>query len=246
MNRRILTLLVAVFFLAGCANKDQIAKVLKDNPDLVFDAIKDHPMEYVKALQSVQRALTARTSTEGDFQNPKNPKLASNTTFRGPASAPVTIVAYSDFECGYCSKGADIVEEVLKKYKDKVRYTVKHLPLPFHKSAKIAAQYFEAIQLQDTKKAWDFYKKLYANQGKLKEGEAYLKSLASGLKVDMAKLAKDVNSAQVLTKIDNDTAEAREFGIQGTPAYIINGVSIRGYAPIEEFSRIIDKHLGKS
>src|SRR5262249_20098487 len=58
---------------------------------------------------------------------------------KGPQSAPVTIVEFSDYQCPYCSRAETTVQEVLKKYGDKVRFVYRDYPLSFHPNAEIAA-----------------------------------------------------------------------------------------------------------
>ena len=58
---------------------------------------------------------------------------------RGSSSAPVTIVAFSDFECPYCEKGHAIIQQVEREYGEKVRIAYKAYPLDFHSHAMIAA-----------------------------------------------------------------------------------------------------------
>ena len=72
--------------------------------------------------------------------------MADNRAYFGDKKAPITIVEYSDFQCGFCKRaGEQSVKQVLDQYKGKVRVLYKHLPLDFHKQAMIAAQYYEAV-----------------------------------------------------------------------------------------------------
>ncbi|NBT58846.1 hypothetical protein EBT16_08700 [bacterium] len=99
-------------------------------------------------LQMMQQKAEAQ-QREDEFKSPKKPKLSKDRAVLGSLSSPIIIVAYSDFQCPYCSRGANTIEEVRKKYGKKVAFVFKHLPLPFHPMAQPAAEYFEAIALQD-------------------------------------------------------------------------------------------------
>ena len=189
--------------------------------------------------------LEAQHQMDEEFKNPKQPVVKDTDNFKGNKNAPITIVTYSDFECSFCSRAHGIVEELLKKYDGKIRYTFKNLPLTsIHPYAMISAQYFEAITLQDKELAWKFHDTVFENQEILNEqGEAYVKSVAKNLGVDMNKLEEDVKSDAVKNKIKEDSAEAIKFGFRGTPAFLVNGVSLMGAQPVEEFSKIIDRHL---
>src|SRR5262249_34970741 len=157
--------------------------------------------------QAAEQAKRMEEEREKFFKDPLKPYLGPDQAFRGPKEAKITVVEYTDFECPFCSRGASTMAELKKKYSDKVRVTVKHLPLPFHPQAMISAQYFEAIRMQNAESAWDFHDKVFAGQDKLRaDGEKFLKSIASGYKgkVDMARLAKDVKSDAVIKKIKAD------------------------------------------
>jgi protein-disulfide isomerase len=131
--------------------------------------------------------------------------------------------------------------ELMEKYKGKIRFAYKHLPLSFHPQAMPAAQYYEAIRLQSPEKAWQFHDEIYKNQRKLQNGEAFLKEIAKKLKVDMAKLAKDAKSEGVQKRIDADMAEAAKYGFQGTPGFLINGIPVKGAYPTSHFDGLIEE-----
>jgi protein-disulfide isomerase len=133
------------------------------------------------------------------------------------------------------------VMELMAKYKGKIRFAYKHLPLSFHPQAMPAAQYYEAILLQSPEKAWEFHDEIYKNQRKLQNGEAFFKELAKKLKVDMVKLAKDVKSEAVQKHIDADIAEAGKFGFQGTPGFLLNGIPVKGAYPASHFDGLIEE-----
>jgi protein-disulfide isomerase len=105
----------------------------------------------------------------------------------------------------------------------------------------ISSKYYEAIRLQDEKKSWEFHDRIYKDQAKLRNGEAFLKATAKELKVDMAKLEKDVKSEAVQKRIDADMAEAAKFGFQGTPGFLLNGVPVKGAYPTAHFDQLIEE-----
>jgi protein-disulfide isomerase len=130
---------------------------------------------------------------------------------------------------------------MLEKYKGKITFVYKHLPLSFHPNAMPASKYYEAIRLQNEDKAWKFHDDLYENQAKLKLGVKYFKSVAKKLKVDMNKLAKDVDSKKVQDRIDADLAEAKKFGFNGTPGFLLNGIPVKGAYPESHFVSIVEE-----
>lgn len=263
--RDVASLSAAALLLTACTpTPDALEKALQDNPELlqqavarqlaehpeaVFAAIEQDPEGFIAAAgkaQQEQRRLAQQRQLDEAFANPLEPAVEADRVIFGNPDAPVTIVEYSDFECPYCSRVNPTVQKLMTDYGDKLRVVYKHLPLGFHKLAMPAARYFEAIGLQDPAKARAFHDALFANQKAFAEGgEDYLRQTAEGLDVDMARLAADLESEQVTARIAADTAEAQQFGIRGTPGFLINGVPLNGAKPYAEFQIIIDRHLAE-
>lgn len=247
-----IVLFAAVFALAtGCTSKDDLKKMIKENPEIITEAIEANPEKFIDALnnavkaaqegQGKKREEDEKKALEESFNNPLQAEIRSDESFRGNPNAPITLVEYSDFECPFCSRGFATVQELLKKYEGKIRFVYKHLPLSFHPQAMPASQYYEAIRLQSPEKAWQFHDAIYKDQRSLQNGEAFLKKIAQGLKVDMARLAKDVKSEAVQKRIDADIAEANKYGFQGTPGFLLNGVPVKGAYPTSHFVGIIEE-----
>ena len=244
------SLFVLITFL-GCSKEAQLKKdltnVFKENPEILADAIKNNPVEFMEAVKEAASAARSAFAKKRDekttkyYDEPLKPVIRKDETIRGTKDAPLVLVEYSDFECGYCSRGYSTVMELMNKYKGKVQFIYKHLPLSFHKQALISSQYYEAIRLQDEKKAFRFHDEIFKKQAQLKRGEKFLKKIAKNLKVDMKKLKKDVVSKKVLERIKEDQKEAEKFGMRGTPGFILNGVPIRGAHPIKSFVNIIEE-----
>lgn len=252
------TLSLAIFssaLLMSCtsdkAMKDQISKILKENPAILTEAIEKHPAEFITALQNAsknaqeamgkQREQEEKKQLEDSFSNPLVAEIRTDEAIRGPKDAVITLVEYSDFECPFCSKGNETVNALMKKYEGKIRFIYKHLPLSFHESAMITAQYFEAIRMQNTEKAFLFHDEIFKNQAKLKNGVAFLDSAAKKAGADMVKLKKDLNSDAVKNRIAADVQEAGKFGMQGTPGFLLNGVPVRGAYPADYFVTLVNE-----
>jgi protein-disulfide isomerase len=235
---------------------EQLAKAIKENPSLLADAIKKNPEAFKDALMSAQQQLQkerakeqqeeAAKEQEKHFAEPLQPQLTADQVFKGDEKAKLVIVEYTDFECPYCSRGAQTMDEVLKKYSGKVKVTVKHLPLPFHPNAMPAARYFEAVRMQSPAAAAKFHDAVFGNQGELRQGgEKFLEAQAVKAGAKLAKLKTDLKADSITKKIDADMAEARTFGFRGTPSFLVGGVPVRGALPPEEFAKIIDRILNK-
>lgn len=244
--------LITLFLFASCtADKKQIGELLKKNPELVTDVIKEHPAKFIEALNTAVKAAQQdqrkkqeedeKKKFEESFKNPLKPVIGENRIVRGPKDAPLVLVEYSDFECPFCSRGYQTVQALMKKYDGKIKFIYKHLPLSFHPNAMPAAEYMEAIGLQSKEKAGKFHDELFENFSKIKNGESFFKSVAKKLGVDMAKLQKDLKSEAVQSIIKADMAEAKKYGIQGTPGFVFNGIPVKGAYPPSHFEGIVEE-----
>jgi protein-disulfide isomerase len=160
---------------------------------------------------------------------------------KGPETAPVTIVEFSEFQCPFCLKVSPIVKKIEEVYKGQVRTVWKHLPLSIHQNAMDAALAAEAARNQG--KFWEYHDKLFANQDRL-EVES-LKQYAHELQLDLARFEKDRLNLDNRKKVEADMAEARALGVSATPSFFINGRFIRGAQPFETLSKVIDEELTK-
>jgi protein-disulfide isomerase len=250
--KKIIMTLATLGLIVSCNSdkglKDKVGKILIENPDILAKAIEANPADFMQAVQkaakNAQKGMAKKREEDEKrkmaeaIDKPLQPVLRDEAV-RGTKGAPLVLVEYSDFQCPFCTRGFDTVLKLMKKYPGKIQFIYKHLPLSFHQQAMLASQYYEAIFLQSPKKAFAFHDELFANQPKIKMGNSYLKKVAKKLKVDMKKLAKDVNSEKVKKRIAEDQAEAAKFGMQGTPGFLINGVPVKGAYPAEYFEGII-------
>jgi protein-disulfide isomerase len=159
----------------------------------------------------------------------------------GPKSAKVTIYEFSDFQCPFCSKGADTITALKKEYGNKIRVVFKNLPLGFHQHAELAARAAHAAGKQG--KFWQMHDKLFENYRNL--GDELIKGYAKEVGLDMAKWEKDLNSASTKAKVEADKKLANKVGARGTPNFYINGEHLAGAQPIDRFKAIIDRELKK-
>lgn len=250
--RKILLLIPAILAFQACTvDKKTVGQLLKDNPEILTDAIKENPDKFITALNDAVKVAQAgqrkkreeeeKQKFEESFKNPLKPQIRTDEIIRGDKNAPLTLVEYSDFECPFCSKGYQTVTQLLKKYKGKIRFVYKHLPLSFHANAMPASQYYEALRLQSPQKAIDFHDELFENFSKIKQGEKFFRGIAKKIGANMKKLEKDLDSDAVKARINEDLAEAKKFGFQGTPGFLLNGIPVRGAYPADHFDGIVEE-----
>jgi protein-disulfide isomerase len=172
---------------------------------------------------------------------PTIPVRAEGPT-RGPADAPVTIVEFSDYECPFCSRAESVVEQVMQTYGDKVRLVYRDYPLDMHPNARIASEAASCAHAQG--KFWEYHAKLFANQRAL--GEEKLKVYADEVGLDRAKFDECLRTKPFRAAIDKDLADGAKAGVNGTPAFFINGRMLSGAQPFEKFREVIDEELASA
>jgi protein-disulfide isomerase len=251
-------ILGSIFILGtvSCVSKEHIAQTIRENPDIIYDAIKKDPAKFMNAVrtaaESAQRTAyedqqkEMMNSVEKDFKNPRQVKVDAKRVLAGAENAPVTIIKYADFQCPACRMGYVSLEKIKDKYKGQVRIIHKNIPLEsIHPMARLSAQVYESLLLTDKPKAVAFYKKAYNEQGKWKSADdvwAMVKSVGANKKTVEARIAKgDIDKS-----IEEDLKEHTEQGFEGTPAYVVNGVGMYGAQSEEDFSAVIERHLKKN
>ena len=250
-----LTLLFSTLALSGSLFaadlKDEISKVLKENPEILYQVIQENPAEFMAVLQvaakqaqqqeAITKKLQEKKEFEASFNNPLKPTIRKDEAIRGSKDAPLVLVEYSDFQCPFCQRGYNTVMELMEKYPGKIQFVYKHLPLSFHAEAKPTAHYYEALRMQSNELAFKFHDAVFQDISKLKQGEPFLKQLAQKSGADMKLLAKTLKErkGEIQARIQQDIDEAQKFGMTGTPGFLLNGIPLRGAYPVAQFENII-------
>lgn len=159
----------------------------------------------------------------------------------GPAKAPVTIIAFTDFQCSYCRRGHETLKQIEKVYPGKIRLVQRQFPLDFHKRARAAAE--AALCAGDQGQFWAYADKLFAHQQKLEDAD--LQQYAEELHLDPGRFSQCLDGHKYASQIDRDIADGERFGVRGTPAFFINGRFLSGAQPIENFQEVIDEELAR-
>jgi protein-disulfide isomerase len=166
---------------------------------------------------------------------------------KGDKNAPVTMLEFSDFECPFCSRFAmGTLPQIVSEYVDKgkVKMAYRHFPLGFHANAKPAAMASECAREQGGDDVfYKFHDKIFADQKNLSVDNLKKWAVEMGLKADQFNTCLDTRKFEKL--VDADMAEAQTYGINGAPAFFINGRLISGAQPFAAFKTVIDEELAK-
>ncbi|MDJ0384265.1 thioredoxin domain-containing protein [Streptomyces sp. G-G2] len=161
----------------------------------------------------------------------------------GRADAPVVLIEYSDFKCGYCGKFArDTEPELVKKYVENgtLRIEWRNFPI-FGAESEAAAKASWAAARQDRFAA--FHAAAYAEGAKEKGfGEARLLELAREAGVpDQQRFQQDMAGREAAAAVRQDQEEGYRIGVTSTPSFLVNGQPIAGAQPMEAFTAAITK-----
>lgn len=224
-------------------------KIPKEN---INDQIKEKVRQFLEvekkkvAIENWIGQKTKNSPVEVYVSEPKRPTFdveVGNAPFVGGADAKVTVVEFSDFQCPFCAKGAEIMNEVKKKYGNKVKIVFKNYPLPFHTHAKDAAHAALCVHEQKAELFWKLHDVMFADQTKLARSD--LGAAAKKVGADSSKFDACMSSNKFMAAIEADMEQGKNLGVQSTPTFFVNGQLINGAHPIEVFSQIIDTELNK-
>ncbi len=228
----------------------EVQKLYDDNKDQLngasLDSVKPRIVQYLKQQKGAAVAQTYIAGLKKKYKTTVllHPPVVEVGTGprppRGGANAAVTIVTFSDYECPFCKRAESTVDQVMKAYGDKVRLYFRDYPLPFHQHARPAAEAAECANAQG--KFWDYHDKLMASKDLSPEN---LKKMAADTGMDAKKFDECVAKNPYKDIIEKDIADGATAGVNGTPAFFINGRLISGAQPFEKFKEIIDEELAR-
>jgi protein-disulfide isomerase len=158
----------------------------------------------------------------------------------GPATAPVTIVMFSDFQCPACARTHPVLKQVMAEYAGKVRLVVRDFPLDIHANAVNAALAANAAAKQG--KYVEYIERLYANQNSL--DRPTLVRFATELGLNAKQFEIDFTDAAAAAEIKQDQADGEKAGVGSTPTIFVNGVKVHSLSA-SAFRRAINRALTK-
>jgi len=169
--------------------------------------------------------------------------IANARHFDGDPNAPITLVEFADFNCGYCGKWAlETLPQIHEKYVDTGKVQIAYVNYPVLGTGSVAAaQASECAAQQD--KFWEYHNALYQNRSAGLTADALI-NLAGQTGMDTVAFGQCItNFPEKL--LENDILLGQAMGIRGTPAFLINGIALAGAYPYEQFEQIIESLLAE-
>ncbi len=190
-----------------------IEKIVREyilrNPELVIEAIE--------LFQERQRIAEERAKTQALTVSTNQIYADPATPTSGDANAGVTIVEFFDYQCPYCRAMSQSLMELVDAKED-IRFVWKEFPILGADSV-FASRAALAAGMQG--RYLDFHRTLMITRSRLSQD--WVMTLAEGIGLDMERLKKDMGSTEVTQQIGANLDLARQLGIRGTPAFIIDG-----------------------
>lgn len=214
------------------AIKDMVRDFLMENPEVLIESVnrmkaKEEEKQNAEAIKSLDQ------HRDFIFNNPDMPST-------GNAKGDVTVVEFFDYNCGYCKRAFEAVQQTLDTDKN-VRFVFVELPI-LSPQSKIAANYAMAAHKQG--KYFEYHRALMMSAEP--KTEEMLEKTAKELGLDVEKLKKDALGDDIKTLLEKKVQVAQDLHISGTPGFIIGDQIIRGYIPYEGMKPLIEETRSKA
>jgi protein-disulfide isomerase len=236
-------------------------------PTAAFAAIIDEELRFARAMtlagtpradvyaQLTAGGLTAEPPAAPNPNEVAAPDPDANTVYtvaersgapsQGPASAPVVIQLFSDFQCPFCKRLTPTLEQLIADNPGKIRLVWRNYPLSFHTNAQLAAEAAMEAQAQGgDAKFWRMHAMLFDNQQALERAD--LERYAARLDLDLPRFRRALDAHVHASVIDQDTLAANATGLSiGTPTCFVNGRAVQGAQPLPVFQAAVERALAE-
>lgn len=203
------------------------------------------PIDVSRSVEEVEQALAEEVSERGATLA----RAATGMPSIGPDDAPVTLIEFSDFQCPYCARGSELVDQLVEKYPETLRVVYVHYPLPMHDWARPAAVAAQCAARQDEDAFWTLHDAYFDNQDNISvdnvmdKSESYLADASIDMEA-WATCATDESSdahKEVQEVVASNMQAGREVNVTGTPSFYINGEKVQGARSVQAFSQLIEQ-----
>lgn len=213
--------------------RSEIEKVVHDylisNPEVIKDAIDE--------LGKREKVAEAATREKAVSQHGDKIVNSANQAVVGNPNGDVTLVEFFDYNCGYCKQSLNSVAKLIEA-DPKLRVVLKDFPVLGQESVEVAQVATAARMQLDSRKFWDFHRKLLSTRGHVGKQQALAAAREVG--ADMARIEKDMSSAETKAALKEVASLADELRFDGTPAWVIGKEAIIGGVPYAQLKAKID------
>ena len=243
VNRKILSVAIAALLVsfapvtAHAADAPTFTEAQKKQLDTMFhDYIMNNPKVIMESVEKFRN--DQQTNDEKAFDAKVKEKSAelykkAGDPVAGNKSGDVTLVEFFDYNCGYCKHAFKDLKTLMDSDK-KLKVVFKDIPI-LSETSFTAAQYALAADKQG--KYWEFHAAMMEHNGPISEES--LQSVGKSVGLDVDKLKKDSKDPEIRAHIESNLALARDIGVNGTPAFVINDTVLRGAYGLEAMQKAV-------
>ena len=231
--------LALVVALASCGGNPADIEELKKGQKEILDklAALDKNIQQIKAAPPAAAPQRPQVDPNKVYNIP-----LANSPARGPDSAKVTIVEFSDYQCPFCGQAEGLVKQVLETYPKDVRLVYKQFPLTsIHPNAMPASKAAVAAGRQG--KFWEMHSLIFENQRQLSPEK--FTEFAEKLSLDVVQFQKDMESPETLAQINREMQEGKAADVTGTPTIFVNGKRLMNRS-LDGFKQMIEASTEKA
>ncbi|MBN2675707.1 MAG: DsbA family protein [Alphaproteobacteria bacterium] len=228
-------LFVGTYFVASLA----VRPTMMQHPEILEDTFKS--LEAKKTRDTKEQTIA--------YLEKNREALEKDAPILGNSEGDVTIYEFFDYSCGHCRAVSKTVDQLLAKDKN-VKVVLKQFPIS--QFTFTAAQASIASKLQGQEKSAALHK-IMMDEGVIPEGlskdmpkeaiekafKDHVLALAKKAGLDTEKLAKDMESDQIMAELHKTREAGQEFGVEGTPFFIVGEEVFPGALPLAAFEKAI-------
>jgi protein-disulfide isomerase len=216
------------------AQRGEIEKIIREylvkHPEVLQDAMAELEKKQA-ADEAAKNQAAVKDNAETIFNSPRQVVL-------GNPEGDVTFVEFFDYNCGYCKRAmVDMFD--LMKHDPKLKIVLKEFPVLGPSSIE-AARVAVAVRMQDKtgKKYIEFHQKLLTGRGQADKARAV--AVAKEIGMDMARLERDLSSAEVKATLEESLKLAEKLGLNGTPSYVIGSNVVIGAVGLDKLKESVN------
>lgn len=208
--------------------REEIRNYLIENPEVLVEAMD--------VLQSRQEEAATKQDEQLVTENLAGLTEDAASWVGGNPEGDVTIVEFMDYRCGYCRKAYSEIEELVKS-DGNIRFILKEYPILGEDSVQASRFAVAVLQLHGNDAYKQAHDALITMRGQ--PDTPSLTRLAGDLGLDAQPILDRMNAPEVTKVLDANQGLGQTMQINGTPTFVLNGIMLRGYVPLDGMRQIV-------
>ncbi len=232
-------------------DEEEVAKLYEENKERFGDRPREEVENAIRSQLSNREQRAAQEAFLAELKDAAGSEFLLDTPrvsiagtgySLGKEGALVTVVEFSDYQCPYCKRAEPIVEALLERYPENVRFEYRHFPLEqIHPLARAASE--AALCAGEQDRFWDYHRLVFEKTPELADEK--LREYAAELGLDAEAFDTCLAENRYRKTVDEDLEAGRKAGVSGTPSFFVNGIPVTGPRNVDAFAEVIDDELAK-